>query len=173
MSCYTINNQELPATDHGLWTASDFFAGWAMRHPNSLGDLTQDEWEYLQDKLDRFEKAWQQADAVDLNQFLPPSGDLLRVVALAEFIKTDLEIRWRKGQSPVLEEYLKRYPELAEDRPVLDQLVYEEFAVRNRHGDKPDLAIYRARFPEQFDKVQHLVQGEFLTAAALVPLTAP
>src|SRR5260370_6488674 len=132
------NNQVSPATDYGLRTTDSlrtFFAGWTMRHPSSLGDLTQDEWEYLQDKLDRFEKAWRQADAVDLNRFLPPSGDRLRVVALAEFIKTDLEIRWRKGQTPVLEEYLKQYPELAEDRPVLAQLVYEEFAVRNRHGD--------------------------------------
>lgn len=144
-----------------------------MHHPSSLGDLTPDEWEYLQDKLDRFEKAWRQAESVDLERFLPPPGDRLRTVALGEFIKTELEIRWRKGQTPVLEEYLKHFPELAVDRPLLAQLVYEEFAVRNRHGDKPDLAAYRARFPEQFDKVQRQVQNEFPTAAAIVPLTAP
>src|SRR5260370_39720289 len=111
-----------------------------MRNPRDLGDLTQEEWESLQEKLDRFEKTWQQADAVDLNRFLPARGDRRRLVALEEFIKTELEIRWRKGQTPLLEEYLKRFPEVAEAPHLRTHLVCEEFGVRRPHRHKPDVA---------------------------------
>lgn len=142
-----------------------------MRHPSNLGDLTAAEWESLQNQLERFEKTWRQANTVDLNPFLPPRGDRLRVVTLVEFIKTELEIRWRKGQKPLLEEYLQRYPELADAPQFLPHLIGEEYVVRQRHGDKPDLATYRSRFPEHFPAVQRLVEEQHATAAPPVPQT--
>ena len=76
--------------------------GTDMSRPADLGDLKSVEWDQLQELADRFEKACLEAgpklDLVDLASFLPPKGDALRVVALSELIKTDLEIRWRRNQ---------------------------------------------------------------------------
>jgi hypothetical protein len=63
--------------------------------------------------LSPFEDAWHNVTLncglVDLARFLPPPTDPLRRVALHEFIKTDLDFRFRQGQPRLLEEYLKEF----------------------------------------------------------------
>src|SRR5262249_32144648 len=131
-----------------------------MSRPADLGDLKSIEWNQLQELADRFEKACVEAgpkaDLVDLAAFLPASNDPLRIVALHELIKTDLEIRWRRGQTIPLERYLDRFPELGTAPTLPPELIYEEYCVRQRHGDKPELASYEARFPQQFADIQRL-----------------
>ena len=71
-----------------------------MERTAGLGHLSVDDWERLQEILDRFEKAWSNVaseDAIDLKAYLPGAEDPLRPVALQELIKADLEIRWRRG----------------------------------------------------------------------------
>ena len=72
---------------------------------------TQD-WRRLHDLADRLETAWDNADDVDLTQFLPPPGDTLRGAVLTELITTDLEIRWRRKKGRPLEFYVALFPEL-------------------------------------------------------------
>ena len=121
-----------------------------MKLPSNLGHLKTDQWEFLQDCADRFENAWQKSATVDLAQFLPPPGHPLRLVTLQELIKTDLEIRWRRGQVLGLEYYLEKYPELGPPQDLPPQLIFEEYRIRHLHGDKPDLQHYHKRFPAQF-----------------------
>ncbi len=128
-----------------------------MTHPPGLGDLTAQEWERLQSLLDRFEQARHNTDTIDLYKWIPPPGDRLRVVALREFVKTDLEIRWRNGQNILLEAYLNSFPELGQEPAGLQQLLYEEYQVRHRHGDRPSLSVYRGRFPDHFPELKRLV----------------
>src|SRR3954466_10420250 len=88
------------------------------------GRLPSDDWRRLHELADRLEGAWRQEGTVALAGFLPPPGDPLRPVALHELIKTDLEIRWRRGLSVSLEHYLRDFPELgAVPSP---ELLYEE-----------------------------------------------
>ncbi len=113
---------------------------------NDLGTLRSDDWNRLQSCASRFEDSWRQREDVPLEDFLPPSGDPLRPAALNELIKTDLEIRWRRGQRVLLESYLERYPELGRTEDVPVSLVLEEFRVRQAVGDRPDLSTYQGRF---------------------------
>jgi hypothetical protein len=138
--------------------------------------LQAEEWDRLQEVVDRFETAWGQvstsAATVDLKPFLPSSGDPLRAVTLAELIKTDLEIRWRRGRESCLEQYLEQFPELGSAGALPAPLIYEEYRVRQRYGDKPALASYQARFPEQYAEFQRLVR-EQPVPPVLTPMPPP
>lgn len=129
-----------------------------------LGRLSQRQWEKLQDCAERFEQAWQEADpgaaSVPLDPYLPPRGDALRIFVLHELIKTDLEIRWRRGQPVSLEQYLEKYPELGRPAALPPELIFEEYRIRQAHGDKPPLERYETRFPEQFAALQELADSE-------------
>jgi formylglycine-generating enzyme required for sulfatase activity len=127
-----------------------------MDRPAHLGKLTALEWQQLQALLDRFEHAWQSGSQQDLAGLLPPAGDRLRLVALLELIKSELEIRWRRGQRVLFEEYLKAFPELRQEPGLWPALLAEEFRVRRDHGDRPALTEYRERFPAQFAALARL-----------------
>lgn len=134
-----------------------------MEHSAGLGRLPTGDWEQLQEFADRFEQAWQQAGdetIVSLAEYLPPAGDALRPSALRELIKTDLEIRFKRGLSMVLERYLDDFPELGDRDALPADLIYEEYRVRQLYGDQPALASYRQRFPVQFAHVEQLVANE-------------
>jgi hypothetical protein len=133
---------------------------------NDVGTLRSDDWNRLQSCASRFEDSWRQREDVPIDEFLPPAGDSLRPAALYELIKTDLEIRWRRGQRALLDFYLGRYPELGRAENLPAALVVEEFRVRQMLGDRPDLSTYQGRFPGQFGEVQRLV-------AALPPVEPP
>src|SRR5262249_23504794 len=102
-----------------------------MDRPADLGRLKTSEWNLVLELAERFDQAWQDAESVDLAAFLPPPEDPLRPAALQELIKTELEIRWRRGQRPLLEEYAGRFPELGGPANLSPRLLYEEFRVRH------------------------------------------
>jgi serine/threonine protein kinase len=103
------------------------------------------------------EDAWQKTGNVDLAQLLPPANDPLRAAVLREFVKTEMEIRWRKGSGWALEEYLRKFPELGPVAAPPAELVYEEYRVRQRYGDHPLLGSYKERFPAVYEELQRLV----------------
>jgi hypothetical protein len=126
-----------------------------MERTAGLGHLTPNEWERLQEMLDRFEKAWDNVgsgDAIDLKGYLPATEDPLRPVALQELIKAELEIRWRRGQTVRIESYLSDFPEL-QVVGTLSPLIYEEYRVRQLHGDKPPVTAYQDRFPNDYEEL--------------------
>jgi tRNA A-37 threonylcarbamoyl transferase component Bud32 len=104
----------------------------------------------LHSLAERFESAWEQGSPPALDDFVP-TGDGR---ALAELVHIDLERRLRAGDCVRVEEYLHRYPALA-DRPaeVLD-LLAAEYQFRRRR--EPDLSVaeYRKRFPQYSDALE-------------------
>jgi hypothetical protein len=116
-----------------------------MSHANrpAGGPFAEDS-DLLHSLLWRFESAWEQGPPPALDDFVPP-GDA-RI--LAELVRIDLEHRLGAGGCVRVEEYLRRYPALA-DRPaeVLDLLAAEYLFRRRR---EPDLSVaeYRQRFPQ-------------------------
>src|SRR5689334_18095872 len=140
-----------------------------MHRSASDTGLSDEDWDRLQALLDRFEQAGPRAGAVDLSGFLPPPDDRLHALALCELVKSDLEQRWRAGRPVLLEDYLKRYPELRDDPAALTQLLFEEFTVRRRHGDRPTLSGYRDRFPGQFNDLERLARGRDAITDVLPP----
>src|SRR5262249_51763585 len=131
-----------------------------MPGPADLGQLLPNDWEQLRQRADQLEEAWENADNVDLAAYLPASDDPLRSAALEELVKTDLEIRWRRGQFVPLSFYQERFPELGEARALTPRLIYEEYRVRHRFGDKPTLETFRERYPDQFEQLERLVKDE-------------
>jgi len=150
-----------------------------MQGAGNLGDLQTGEWQQLEDLADRLEKAWEESrpgSAIDLGQFLPPAGTSLRRIALPELVKTDLEIRWRRGQTVTLEFYLEMFPELGTSRTVPAQLIYEEYRVRQLYGDHLPVEKYRDRFPEQYAQLTKLLKDQPLRTVqitAALPTPSP
>jgi serine/threonine protein kinase len=144
-----------------------------MERPTYPGTLQTADWNRLQDVAERLEEAWRHADTVDLAALLPPPGDPLRLTLLHELIKTELEIRWRRGKPARVEDYLAPFPELGAAEALPASLLYEEYSARHRHGDHPPLTDYRERFPRQFDELQRLVTEQPVTTLAHSTPTPP
>lgn len=116
------------------------------------------QWEEIRGWADRLEESWQRGADVDLTQFLPPPSSPLRGFVFEELIKTDLEIRWRRGLGVGLRNYLQRYPELSARPEALPGLLYEEYRVRQRFGDRPTLDSYREAYPDLYPAFQRLLE---------------
>jgi len=119
--------------------------------------------------LERFEAAWLAGSRPDLASFLPGSEKAQgtwRRQLLCELVKIDLAHRWRKTSSadaqtepprtpaalpecPLLEDYLRMFPELGPTEELAVDLIAEEFRIRRRRGFRPEVAEYLARFPAQ------------------------
>ncbi|MGE3803638.1 MAG: protein kinase [Gemmataceae bacterium] len=144
-----------------------------MDSSGNLGNLKTEKWEQLQGIADRFEQAWAQCGGEitpTLKEFLPADDAGLRVAALHELIKTDLEIRARRKLPATVESYLDTFPELGSRETVSPQLIYEEYRVRHLYGDKPDIDSYRERFPARIDDLSRLLHDQPLpTLATSVP----
>jgi serine/threonine protein kinase/formylglycine-generating enzyme required for sulfatase activity len=113
--------------------------------------LNDAQWRELQECASRLDVALKSGpEQLDLRQFLPSPDAPHRRAVLLELIKTELEARYRRGQSCRLEDFVRRYPELGGPDALPDSLVYEEFRMRRLHGERPELDEYRSRFPGQF-----------------------
>jgi hypothetical protein len=128
-----------------------------MSHPARLKELSDAEWQELDALLDRFEQAARRDDRADLRAFLPPAGNRLRLIALLELIKSELEARWKRGERTLLDEYLRSFPELRQEPGLWPTLLAEEYRVRRAYGDDPPLAEYNERFPSQFDALAKII----------------
>jgi serine/threonine protein kinase len=131
-----------------------------MASVTDMGQLSTDDWRRISDLADRLEQAWHESNDADLRSLLPPEGDTLRLNALVELIKTELEIRWRRRNGVTLDHYLDKFPELGSKDHLPVTLIYEEFRVRQRYGDHVPLESYRDRFPERYDDLYRLVQEQ-------------
>jgi hypothetical protein len=101
----------------------------------------------------QYAAAWHSGTSADLRRFLPSEAGPFRRAALVELVKTDLILRWQRGQRLLLEAYLGKLPELgtAADLPV--ELVWEEYRIRQAAGETVDLQSYRGRFPRQYPEL--------------------
>ena len=144
-----------------------------MQPASNLGHLKTADWESVQDLVTRFEDACQGAEIAKLEQFLLPEGNPMRVLALNELIKSDLEIRWSRRKRILLEDYLKRFRELEAQPKYWPKLLYEEYRVRLKFGDKPVLADYQKRFPEQFRALEQIVSERTLPPKGTPPARTP
>jgi serine/threonine protein kinase/MFS family permease len=124
--------------------------------------------EQLADLVEQFINSWETTSTPpEIAPLLPPSGPL-RLVALNEIIKVDLEYRWQCGQAKRLHQYVREFPELAVPH-VPHDLIYEEFHVRSQAGDTVLPDDYLAEFPEQADALRKMF-GQNLAPGGTVPL---
>ena len=104
-----------------------------------------------------FEETWQRGVATSIARFLTRlSADSALRSCLEEIVKIDLEYRWKSRDilasdelpaQPLLEDYVRRYPQLGTLDAVSAELIVEEYRVRRTWGVRPDPESYRSRFP--------------------------
>src|SRR5262249_26225557 len=101
---------------------------------------------YLEEIVERFEKAWQQGHSPNLKDYLP-AGSALRLAVLKELAHVDLEFRLKAGDTARVETYLESFPELASDPQALVTLIRAEYRLRQRNAPAVTPGEYARRFP--------------------------
>mgnify|MGYP001806856273 CR=1 FL=1 len=88
------------------------------------------------------------------DSYLADVPDRLRLALIRELVTIDLVRRWQRGERPLLEQYLDRFPELGPLDQITPKLITEEYRARLKAGDPRDADQYRRRFPVQFPLVE-------------------
>ena len=105
------------------------------------------------DAARRLEDAWKSGGNTDLGQFLPSTGDPERIVLLVRLVKLDQHYSWRAGQGNLLEEYLRRWPELQDHADAISDLLRSECEIRAAMGNQPSEQELQQRFPTLYEHV--------------------
>jgi predicted ATPase len=100
----------------------------------------------FEDVILRFEDAWKGQDRPEIVTYLPTGSSHPRL--LTELVHVDMEYRLRAGEAARVEDYLTRYPGLADDRAVTLDLIVAEFELRRRSEPGLAPADYVSRFPQ-------------------------
>src|SRR5262245_33501798 len=85
------------------------------------------------DPLERYSRQWQRGPAPNLDAFLAGAGKLAPAV-LAALLRLDQGKRWERGERILTEDYLSKYPQLANDPEVVLDLIYGEFLLCEQRG---------------------------------------
>lgn len=103
-----------------------------------------EDWAALESTIKRFVNAWRQGQRPAIDEHLPPDPALSLLV---ELVHTELELRLKAGESARVEEYLERYPVLAQDDELACELIRAEFNLRRRVEPTLTQGDYLQRFP--------------------------
>jgi serine/threonine protein kinase len=87
--------------------------------------------------LAEFEETWDEHRLAAQVERLPPPGQPLRLPALIELVKIDLERNWQRGRHLTLADYLARYPELGPAEALPTDLQQAEDEVRRQFAELP------------------------------------
>jgi serine/threonine-protein kinase len=74
-------------------------------------------WEHLEGPIRRFEAAWAAGTRPAIEDYLPDC-EPTRLRVLVELVHTELEFRYRAGETAGVEDYFARFPELGDDDEV-------------------------------------------------------
>jgi eukaryotic-like serine/threonine-protein kinase len=102
--------------------------------------------------VERFELAWQAGPPPRIDDFLDDKS-VERRVLLVELIQVDLEYRLKAGHKDVVEEYLRRFPELENDAENVIEIIEAEYRHRHFLGQMPAVEDYLQRFPRYREKL--------------------
>ncbi|MBT4864392.1 MAG: protein kinase [Planctomycetaceae bacterium] len=116
-------------------------------HPANSPDLFSGESRKLEAILGDFESAWFRGERPDISQYLDEVGNQPERL-LSELVHVDLEFRLKQGETARIEEYIGRFPKLAESTELMVELVCFEFDLRRRQTEAVSVAEYVGRFPE-------------------------
>lgn len=119
--------------------------------------LSSVELERVRDKLLAFAQTWNDSIFDTESKQLNPD-QRLRLPLLVGMINIDLHQRCQKGQLLPLEFYLQQFPELAEDKAFLIDLICAEMYARREDGETVPLSEIARRFPNEMAKVLEVLE---------------
>jgi serine/threonine protein kinase/Flp pilus assembly protein TadD len=104
----------------------------------------------VDEHLVAFERAAADGRVPDIDPFLPPEGDPARGEVARELVRVALELRWARRDHPRLQEYLDRYPELA-DPEATAAVAFEDYRQRLLAGEPVSPGAYRQAYGVDVD----------------------
>src|SRR6516162_7777390 len=111
-----------------------------------LGPADTEDWSALENIIKRFVMAWRQGDRPSIDDALRAGAG--QHVLLVELVHTELELRLKAGEPARAEEYLTRYPALADDGPAAVDLIGTEYDLRRRAEPHLPPDEFVRRFPQ-------------------------
>ena len=104
-----------------------------------------------------YEHSHTERSADSLERFLAGHPDL-SVVQLVEVLLVDQSLRWRDAAGPSVEQYLKRFPAVADQPPLVLELVYGELRAARALGLTVDAGAYVTRFPDLAEPIRRQME---------------
>lgn len=100
----------------------------------------------------------------NISDYLPREAGPLRLAMLEQLIACDLEVRYARGQKPVVEDYLLRFDEIPQEPKTPIGLLVAEYNARKLTGEDVSQDEFKRRFPKVFDRfVKALSSHEYRT----------
>lgn len=120
--------------------------------------------------VERFEEALFRGAGPTIDDFLTQDRQL-RQATLSELVHVEFEYRLKADEACRVEEYLGRYPELADDGAFVVDLIAVEFEIRRRSEMDIQPAEFVRRFPKWQDKILALLSARAATPSPQVHAT--
>jgi serine/threonine protein kinase/tetratricopeptide (TPR) repeat protein len=98
-----------------------------------------------------------------------PAGSAGAADALVERLVEEMARRWERGERPLTEEYLARYPELRARPEAAAELIYEEVCLRQRFAAGADATDVLGRFPQWRHQLRMLLDCHHLLESGAAP----
>ena len=106
----------------------------------------------------RYYRSWQTERLADgLDRFLAGFPGL-NSTQLAEVLLVDQALEWQNEPGPSVEQYLRRFPIVADQRQAVLELVYGEMRAVRALGLPVDVDAYVARFPELAEPLRRQIE---------------
>ena len=147
-----------------IWSNLDVRAAW---RDEEFLEIASDIWGPLEERIRSFEAALAAGGRPSLTEYLP-AEDPSHGQLLLELVHADLEFRISGGEQARVEEYLRRFPELASRPAVVKSLIAAEF--EHRLPREPGLArsSYLRRFPQWAGELSAWISAIDRRAATVV-----
>jgi hypothetical protein len=133
-----------------------------MANPKLL-ELCDPDRETLESWLVDFDAAWRDdalAEWVAQRLPAPDQPGPLRLPALIELVKIDMERQWQHGRRLSLGSYLERYPELGTAATVAADLIFAEYQIRRQFDEPVEVSALTSRYPRQAAELVRRIQCE-------------
>jgi serine/threonine protein kinase/WD40 repeat protein len=91
---------------------------------------------------------------------------------LAAVVRVDLRQRWRQGERPTAEDFLRRFPQLQSEVDSVVDLIFAEFLIREELRQDPVLAEFEHRFPEHAAELRNQIELHTALRAAARSLSS-
>jgi predicted ATPase len=114
--------------------------------PEHLGPGDTEDWSALEHVIKRFVAAWRQGERPSIDDAVRAGGG--QHLLLVELAHTELELRLKAGEPARAEEYLTRYPALADDTAAAVDLIGAEYDLRRRAEPHLPPDEFVCRFPQ-------------------------
>ena len=107
---------------------------------------------------ERYYRSWQTERLADgLDRFLARYPGL-NSAQLVEVLLLDQALEWENQPGPTVEQYLQRFPVVADQGQVVLELVYGEMRAMRALGLRVDVDAYVARFPDLAEPLRRQIE---------------